>query len=687
MTWQDRITGAAAPVPKAPGVPGQWKYVGSEPTRVRDAMAQSGDVLLPDEEGRSGNWPDAPGPDRRLVLDPDAQRRVSRIGERLEQLEGQPWQAWVACSPIEALGKSVELTETSLERALRKCLGALEAVCARPRTHLAAEEERLLVSRCRRASPRAAQVLAQHSEDWSKRTVFGVEPKRVLGYVREELHDIYENRLTLTLVEHLDRWLCDRVRSLRRARDAAAQALEYDNLGGAHWRRAYRIAELWGESYDQSDLLRRVEEALSRATALRRRVLALRDSELARRLVLPRARTIHLRLTNILSNDDAYRRVAELWKAWEDTSGTALSPTPQERWEAAQATARSFDRFARLVVVRALTALGFDSAMESEGTEPPAHGRMSLHAPWADLTLEVQHLGLVLAVPAGGASGPLRIVALPAPLEASSSVEAWLSTLPRDPNLLIVALPSEDRADSRARPRLRSLGNGGDGPGPMIMAAAPWDLESVERVARAIRWYVATALCSRFPRVVPLPPGWAAPAPESPYVAREVGGLRCLLPPRSGVPAWPALAVRIQTQRGKADGVQTRLAAETKGRSRLQLRNELQNIQEPLAMDEAVLAALDEAMVWTRQVLTCPICGAATVNAGMDGPCFRAACMDCAAEWGLARCSADHRVPLLALGEAAEAHDADPDRSWGADVLALRRGAGFHCPTCSEIVR
>lgn len=684
MTWRDRLTGTIAPLPKAPGVPGQWEYVGDEPVRVRDAMAHTGDVLLPDEEGRSGSWADAPLADRRLALDSDAQRRVSGIGDRLTQLEGQPWHTWVACSPLEALGSSVELTETSLERALRKCLGAFEAVCARPRTHLTAEEERLLVSRCRRASPRAAQVLAQRSEDWSRRTVFGVEPKRVLGYVREELHDIYENRLALTLVDHLDRWLCDRVRSLRRARDAAAQALEYDNLAGAHWRRARRIAELWGESYDQSDLLRRVEEALSRAAALRRRVLALRDSELAKRLVLPRGRPLHLRLTNILANDDAYRRVAELWKAWEDSTGTAAPPTPQERWKAGQATARAFDRFTRLVVVRALSALGFTPA--AEGADFGEATR--LHASWGEVTLEVQDRQLLLVTPNGGATAPLRIVAVPAPVEGSSASDAWVAALPRDPNLLIVALPAEGGPSLACR-RFRSLGNHGDGPGPMLTVAAPWDLESVERVGRALRWYIATSIGSQFPRVVPVPPGWQAPAPPSPHLASLASGLRCLLAPRDGVPLWPALADRIKAQRAKVSHAQARLDAATKKGQRLQLRNELEHLQEPLARDEAILQALEEAMGWTRRVFTCPSCSAPCLSPRLDGLYFRATCSDCAAEWGLARCGLEHRFPLLAIdgGPSALNATADPDRSWGADVLALRQGTGFLCPSCLEVVR
>lgn len=684
MTWRDKLTGKTALQPTAPAVPGQWEYVASEPTRIRDVTVRRGDLLLPDEDGRYGGWPDAPVPDSRLVLDEDAERRLRAIGERLAAVKG-PWAGWLDCPPVQALLDVAELAEPPLESVMRRCLGALEGVCTRPRTNLTLDEERLLVPRCRRASPRAAQVLAQRSEDWARRTVFGVEPKRVVGYVREEVHDLYENRLALALVDHLDAWLGGRCRSLRRARDAAVQALEYQGLlEGAHWRRAHRISELWGKAYDRSDLLRRVEEALARTQALRRRVLALRDSELARRLVVPRGRSIQLRMTNILANDGAYRRVAELWRAWQESRAGDMEPTAQDRWEAAQATARAYARFVHLVVVRAMHELGFN-AVPGDG---PCEDLQPTRASWTDLTIMANGRDLFL-VAADQAVHPLRIVALPAPLEASASVEAWITHLPEDPHLLIVALPADERHPSAAHRRLRSLGNEGDGqrPGPMVTAAAPWDLESVERVARAIRWYASTAVYGRYPRTVAVPAGWTAPMPPIPHLERTADGLRCITVPRGTGAVWPALDERIRARRARVESIAAQAEAAT-NRLRMRYRQELEGERQPLERDEAISRELDATIAWTSRIFTCPICASASSMVARDGPCFRATCVDCGADWGMARCPAGHGVPVLTVGGITETRAvvSDVDRAWGSDLLALRSGDSFVCPSCGQSV-
>ncbi|MCW8139918.1 MAG: hypothetical protein KIT58_13555 [Planctomycetota bacterium] len=589
------------------------------------------------------------------------------------------------------------MEEAPLERALRKGLGALETVCARPTTSLTLDEERLLVSRCRRASPRAAQVLAQRSDDWSRRTVFGVEPKRVLGYVREELHDLYENRLALALVGHLDAWLGGRLRSLRRARDAAVRALAYEDLlDGAHWQRAHRVAEIWGQAYDRSGLLELVGLAIDRVSAIHRRVLARRDSELARRLAAPRSGSIQLRMTNILANDDAYRRVADLWKVWQDSRGAELTvPTAQERWGKAQCTARAYERFVQLVVVRALASLGLEplSTTQTPTQQVGSATAIVLRAPWTDVAFAAADGQLVVrSADAPTDAAPLRVLAIPAPLEASSSTEAWLAALPSDPNLLIVTLPGDTStpAPTPALRRLRSLGNQGDGPGPMLTVAAPWDLESVERVARALRWYLANATYGRYPRTVTPSQGWTAPGDRGAHLAIEAGALRCVaLPKTPAASAWEALEARIEQQKIKVAGL-TAQRDRAKGGQQRNLQNQVATEQKVLEGDEAVLRDLEAAIDWTRRVFTCPICETQTQLVPHDGATFRATCSDpkCRATWGVTRCSEGHRFPVLAVGDDApsEADSLDVDRTWGSDVLVLRRQGGFVCPRCQEVV-
>lgn len=696
MTWRDRLSGRTSPDPVGPAVPGQWVFVGDTPAPVRDALAAQGDLLLPDETGRYGGWPNGPEPDRRLVLDEDARRRIDSIGLHLARLDGS-WAAWKACPPVQALLDENELEEAPLERALRKGLGALEAVCARPRTSLTLDEERLLVSRCRRASPRAAQVLAQRSDDWSRRTVFGVEPKRVLGYVREELHDLYENRLALALVGHLDAWLGGRLRSLRRAREAAVRALAYEDLlNGAHWRRAHRVAELWGQAYDRSGLIELVDLAIARVHTMHRRVLALRDSELARRLAAPRSGSIQLRMTNILANDDAYRRVADLWKSWQGSRGAELTvPTAQERWVQAQRTARAYERFVQLVVVRALASLGFEplSTTQTPTQHVGSATPVVLRALWSDVALAAADGQLVVrSADAPTDAAPLRILAFPAPLEASSSTEAWLAALPPDPNLLIVTLTGDATSapPGPALRRLRSLGNQGEGPGPMLTVAAPWDLESVERVARALRWHLASATYGRYPRTITPPPGWIPPDDPGDHLADGAGTLRCVDLPRTPTKAaWPALAARIAQQQLKLADL-TAQRDRAKGGQQRKLLNQVATEQKVLDADEAVMRDLEAAIDWTRRLYTCPVCQTPSRSVHQDGATFRTTCTDpkCRATWGATRCTEGHRFPVLAVGDddASEADTLDVDRTWGSDVLALRRQGGFACPVCSRVV-
>lgn len=686
MTWRDRLRRAPAAAPTGPAAPGQWIYEGDEPAQVRDALAHQGDLLLPDAEGRFGGWPGAPTADRRLVLDDELRRRLEAVAGRVRALEGASWPAWEACPPIEVIGQVEDLDEHELERVLSRRLGALEAVCRRPRTSLTVEEERLLVARCRRASPRAPQVLARRSEDWSRRTVFGVEPKRVLGYVRDELFDLYENRLALHLVDRLDAWLAARVRALRLVCDAAELAHQLDDLAqGPSWRRARRIYELWGGAYDASDLLRRAREALARVRALHRRVLALRDSELARRLPAPRARALHLRLTNILANDRDYRRVVELWQAWERTGAAGSAPSAQFLWDAAQKTAGAHEDFVRLIVVRALKELGFRPAEDSPAASPTAQ-TSRLEGPWCALDVDLARLELTVQAPFDGAPSKLRILPLPAPVEQSGVAARWLDALPSDPGLLVVTLPGLD-GDARAYPRrFRQLGNEGDGPGTMLTVAAPWDLESVERVGRALRWFVATNVLRDYPWPLKPPQGWETPAIADGDTVRGLNHdaahrLRCSPSSRGSSFRWRALEERIAQGRSRVSELEARVARAQGGQAK-QVRPELARAQRALEQDAGVLADLEARFSWFVRLRTCPVCqGSQSDWAGGEAE-FRATCQEpsCRATWGLERCDRVHRYPILDLGDASTGQD--PDRTWGADVLALRQGAGHRCPEC-----
>jgi hypothetical protein len=86
---------------------------------------------------------------------------------------------------------------------------------------------------------------------------------------------------------------------------------------------------LWRDALADDRQLKHAEDVQRRILKLRRRVLALKDTRLYREIGGRQGR-LQLRMTNVLSNDDVYRRIAELWQAWEDHI-RSLSVNPDVR--------------------------------------------------------------------------------------------------------------------------------------------------------------------------------------------------------------------------------------------------------------------------------------------------------------------------------------------------------------------
>ena len=123
---------------------------------------------------------------------------------------GGTWLDALDVSPlVPGMSERAELQE--FEKLLADRLGHLVEVCQRPRTHLRVEVERTAVARARRLATQAPSYLAAHTEDWDRPTLRAVIPKRILSLVREDQFDIYENRVAVRLVDHLDAYLSRRV--------------------------------------------------------------------------------------------------------------------------------------------------------------------------------------------------------------------------------------------------------------------------------------------------------------------------------------------------------------------------------------------------------------------------------------------------------------------------------------------
>jgi len=692
VDWIERITGQRRPSPAELVAPGQWRYCGERRISIGEAEAQSGDVLMPGSDGRC-RVPNA-GPvrcDPRCIADEDALRSLRLVGGRLRAMARDDWESWTAETPLlPALDEALE--ETALERTIAMKLGYLECACKQPRTHLRLEEERLLVGRCKRPSPKAPNVLAARSEDWERRTLWGVRPRRVLGIVRDDLYDIYENRVAVALIDNLDVALLRRLRSVRRAVELLKQRENYQHLldGSHNYRRAERILELWGEALEDSGRLDHALAVYRRIMALRRRVLALKDTLLYRKIGGLRGQRLHLRMTNVLVHDEVYRRVAELWVAWEDHI-RSLSADPQSRWQQEQDAAEGFEQFVFLVVVRALESLGFSPPDQACASTDASDGEWKLVGPAGEIRLRRDDSGV--SVSSEYADEPLRFVSVPAMLEASTTLDEWIRTL-RAPSVVIVALPADEpRLAPEKRVWLRHAV--GELPEkPVFVTASPWDLESVEKVARVIRWYAWSALFDSYPLRVALPPNWTPPTPV-PCWSRETNRLLVVSrPPAEHERKWADLADRIAAaERAKDDAKEKLDACDRKdhreARKRLRLKAELDRAESEhdatLTAAEAIRNAIDAVDL----LRNCPVCRAQASDRAFEHdnelPLFHCTCSECGATWGRRTCDAC-RQPFAFLtfpGNEPSEDLLDADRRYGADVLALPLDDDVYaCPRC-----
>jgi len=689
LSWTDQLTGQPVDNPAGRVAVGQLRWNGPGELPVRHAFAKPGHLLMPGADGRFQSPAIAEvRVDPQTIPDADALRCLRVMGDGIRLRVGAPLLEWLDEPPLMPPVDDT-LDETELEQVARAKLPHMEAACRRPRTHLKLEEERQLVSRCRRPSSRAPMVLAARSEDWDRRTLWGIRPKRVLGLVREDLFDLYENRLAVALVDRLDEALTQRVREVRRVVQQARSMNEWQELlrKGANYRRAHRVCELWGELWSDEGLLARAERALNRLLQLRRRVLALKDTGLYRRIG-GRRRVIHLRMTNVLTHDDVYRGVAELWQAWERHVLIGHEDA-QTRWNQEQAAVDGMQLYAALLTIRALDALGFeptDASLE-HGLGPGA--QLELLGPVGTVSLVWSPSGGVALEQDGHL--PLRICVLPAMLDGSPGTGPWLAAQASSESLVLHLEADIARTDRLTRLRLR--GPGPKDQEPIFVPVAPWQLESVERLARAIRWRLWSRHILAYPPNIPFPRrSWKAPPSAPAWVSLGSEALQLVAPGRGG--RWTALHRRIEEQQKTTASLRAQLDAidprdPRRSRDKLHFKDKLAKASQALAADESVrdgLIAAREAL--TRQ-LTCPVCReqCGPYDFGHAEHRFRVSCTSCDSLWGLRDCAACGSLfPFLDCPDNPPGADPlDADTAYGCDVLALPLAPEVYlCTRCGQ---
>ncbi len=734
--YRDRFTGRRVSTPPLTGtLVGRWVLdVDTVEVFMNSAAAAAGEFLVPEASGHwhvlTGEGERQSGTVARAHAPEDLEAEsVRTIGDRLDELaeSGATWLEWIDVVPL-VPGISEQVDLLPLERLIQdqRNFGALKAICWKPRAHLHVEIERAPVSKARRVPAAAASYLAAHTEDWDRPLLRGILPKRILAEVRQDQVDIYENRVAARLLDNLGAYLNRRIQLLRRLLKVFQEKEDYSSSIGGTYQRERRMSQLWGESIDANEGRRKAEVALRDLEALKYRLMGLLGSPLYEEVPRRAHVATTLKTTNVLANDQHYRRVAELWREWART-GAGRTRSPAELHAEAQRLSRGLDAFAMLLAVRALDTLGYEPS-EAALDEPIARGTaLPVQGHGLELTLSWRSDG---TIGVGAGERELTIVALTANLSAGGddrvreSLRRIRTALDERDNrdLLVLFLASDEGQASTEAELLASLHTVGNDPrhaltGVGCLPVSPWELGSTERVARALRWFLSSARFLDYPLRVVVPEGardLIDLREHARWIASVDGGatLELRTPPHDY--EWEALDVEsiagtaeanLQVARADHQRLTDELRdAVRRGKTGSLVRQKHDAHEEVLRCERIAKASNDlaeqlrGAHARAIALLECPTCGRTADPARdfqpRDRGSFRCECRGCGTTWGTRLCGDGHRyATMLPSGDFVDAVQQGPgweDRVYGCDILALpaRRSDGqwgFVCPECGRV--
>lgn len=378
----------------------------------------------------------------------------------------------------------------------------------------------------------------------------------------------------------------------------------------------------------------------------------------------------------------------DLWIAWEKHIHDS-SPDPDIRWLLEQNAVEGFNHYAFLVVVRALDNLGYYPTTQYEEMPLSINGTWELTGPLDKLRLRRQESEIFLEKTDSGKC--LKIIAIPSMLEACISIGEWLSSIKDYPHSRYILNVTAD--DSRVLPkerlRLRSLGNQGDDSSLMFSSIAPWDLESVERVTRAMRWFIWANYYQAYPPLLVFESGWSIP-PNKPDWLKIVNSKGVAIRPSTDSNySWNDLTIRLNNTLEEVAALQAKISHTKDSRSKLQFKLKLDEARSLLDFDKKVVEELSVAKIKVEKLLVCPVCSTRSTPYSFEEAdnLFRCKCRDCDSVWGLRSCNKCHlKYPFIYFPGNEPTDDlSEIDRRYGSDILAIPlNDHSYLCPNCGQ---
>lgn len=263
----------------------------------------------------------------------------------------------------------LEISE--FELFLKNELHHIEEVCREPSYHLKREITKLNVARAKRIPVKAINYLAAHTEDWSRRRIRSVEPRKLLTEIINYDIEIYENRVTTSLIYKLVKKLKDRLKEVEEigtfvnmVHDIIESRKISSPKKNVYWykkleRDYYKLGEAVVGSNNERK--KKVKETIKVITDLKKKLSKLKSNELYKENKVHEKRNyLKLNRTNLFDNHQHYRFIKILWDKYHKKELLNCSQLSEEN----QKVVNSFVDYSWVLIFRALFQIGFSKVQK-----------------------------------------------------------------------------------------------------------------------------------------------------------------------------------------------------------------------------------------------------------------------------------------------------------------------------------
>ncbi len=355
-----------------------------------------------------------------------------------------------------ALNKFEELLESKVFH--------LEEIFRQPHYLLQRTIEKVNVSRAKRIPAKSYQNLASHTEDWLHKSIVDFKPRRILNEELDLQYDVYENQVTIALIERCLIYLNSRiheVHDISNFLDDYYKLLEDRNDSAGWYKKIDRNLSLIGCVYEDDNYngnsyrIGILSNTRQRLLSLSKRLKALQNTplfnEVNQRSVQSLMSSSDVRPTNVISNHRHYRYVRDLWLTLNKIDH---EKSEKERIQHEQDVINGVRGYSKSIIAYIIqNILGY----EIEGS----YSNWTASHPYLSVISlkETKDNRLVLQI--GESKFIFVVFCNPTPIDAE--------VLP--PNTYILSLSEAKETDR-------------------IIGISPYDADSIERVGKVIKSYI-----------------------------------------------------------------------------------------------------------------------------------------------------------------------------------------------------